>query len=55
MKDEQVEELHKYLLEIFNELKFTRSEVDNSYEWTSSSENSVFKKLKEIIKRLLEL
>lgn len=43
------------LLEIFNELKFTRSEVDNSYEWTSSSENSVFKKLKEIIKRLLEL
>jgi hypothetical protein len=43
------------LIEIFNELKFTRSEVDNSYEWTSSSENSVFKKIKEVIIKLSEL
>ena len=43
------------LLEIFNELRFARSEVDNSYEWNSSSENSVFKKVKEIVRRLFEL
>lgn len=40
---------------IFNELKFARSKLDNSYELTSSSEDSVFKKVKEAIRKLSEL
>ena len=43
------------LLKIFNELKFTKSEVDNSYEWNSKSENSVYRKTHELCQKLSEL
>ena len=40
---------------ILDDLGFTRSEVDNSYEWISSSENSLYKKLEDVFNRLSEL
>ena len=43
------------ILFILEDLDFTRSEVDNSYEWISSSENSLYKKLKDVFNRLAEI
>ena len=40
---------------ILEDLGFTRSEVDNSYEWISSSEKSVIKKLEDVFNRLSEI
>ena len=43
------------IVSILEDLRFTRSEVDNSYEWISSSGNSIYKKVKEVFNRLSEL
>lgn len=43
------------LLNLFNELKFTRSENDNSYKWASTTEDSVYQKVKETVEKLPEL
>ncbi len=43
------------ILAILKELKFTESEVDNSYEWVSRSEESVYRKIKDVVTKLKEL
>jgi len=40
------------LVSILEDMKFKRSDIDNSYEWKSKSENSVYNKVKELVDRL---
>lgn len=43
------------LISLLEGLDFTRSEVDNSYEWNSPSEESIYKKLEMVTDGLLNL
>ena len=43
------------LISLLEGLDFTRSEVDNSYEWNSPSEESIYKKLEMVTDGLLNI
>jgi len=53
--NERREDYPDELAEILLNLKFVRSETDNSYEWKSKSENSVLKKIEELEKSIIAL
>lgn len=50
--NEKKDDYPKEIISILTELGFTKSDVDNSYEWTSASENTVFEKIKNIVDKL---